>query len=977
MFQSLRLRRLLSIAIFASLFLVIAIQFFLPTNKLDTSAMLAESRSLIEQGQVPKAGVVLDQILQAEPDNAEALFERSKLWLRMGERENAVSDLQNIRKARLSVQLNKLCSDACYLEGTLHLELHRAREAEKCFLEAWKRNTDSLQPLEHVLRLYTLQLRRKDVLNILDQIEKRRPLLLEEMVLRIDAGLPIIDEKDAIASLTQFVSGDRQDEGSWSALLRYYIVAERSDEAKELVSMIPSTIGSKSHFIGLKAVGQLQTSLLDEATSTLSIASADSPPDYWWWLAAGNLAEAKKQFQIASDSYRQAVDLQPESGYARYRLGIAHESNAASQLALPQLDAAASIDKLHQLTGVITRMVGMPNRELGNTMFRIASICDELNQGEDSKRWRNLALQIDPENDFASKAVARTSRPTPFAGSSIARSPLLVQKEIQQWLAASVADSNPMVAAADSPPGNRLLMKDVHERVGLDYQYFNGNTGKKYLMEAMGGGVSVLDFDGDGWPDCYFPQGSSLPSNPSDFGQIDQLYRNVNGERFVNVTQSSGVLENGYSQGAATGDINNDGFPDIVVANFGKNRLFMNQGDGTFRDATDQCGWTESEMSSSLALADFDNDGNLDLYVTNYVDGIRVCRDANGNIATCNPQNFTGVQDRLFRNAGDGVFVDATIGSGLEAIDAKGLGVVATDLDDDGLVDLYVANDTTPNQLFKNLGGLRFQDISFESGTALSPEGHAQAGMGICAADYNGDLKTDLLVTNFYNESNNLYTNLGSMNFSDNAQAAGLSRPSKFMLGFGAQAADLDLDGNLDLIVANGHIDDVRWKGEPWKMPTQLFHNQGSGRFQESSQLSGDYFQEKQLGRGVASLDWNRDGRRDFIVVHQDRQVALLENQTDTTYRSLSIRLIGKRSNRSATGAHVVVESGGIRRRMDLNGGDGFYCTNEQTMCFGLGARSKGQLQIAWPSGVTQSISFDGESILTVVEPDGNQAGAK
>ncbi len=969
MFQSPRLRRLLLTAVVAAICVVIAVQFFLPAIKLDTAAMLVETRSLLEQGQVPKAGLLLDEILLAEPDNAEALQERCKLWLRMGDRENAILDLKKIQALGVSVKLNKLKSDACYSEGALHLELHRAREAEKCFLESWKRNTESLQPLEHVLRLYTLQMRRKDILNVLDQIEKRRPLLLEEMVLRIDAGLPIIDEKDAIASLSQFVAGDSQDEWSWSSLLRYYIVGERYDEAKELVSTMPSKLAAKSHFIGLKTIGQLQSSLLDEATATMNVASTDSPPDYWWWLAAGNLAEAKKQFQIASDGYRQAVDLQPESGYARYRLGIAYESNGASQLAQPQLEESASIDRLHQLTGVITRMVGMSNRELGNAMIRIASICDELNQSDESKRWRTLALKIDPENESAIKGIARASRPTPFAGSSISRSPLLVQKEIQQWLAASQANSDLTDAKIDSPPVNRLHMEDVHERVGLDFQYFNGNTGKKYLIEAMGGGVSVLDFDGDGWPDCYFPQGSKLPSESTDNSQIDQLYRNVNGERFVNVTQSSGVLENGYSQGAATGDVNNDGFPDIVVANFGKNRLFMNQGDGTFRDATDECGWTETEMSSSVALADFDNDGNLDLYVTNYVDGVRVCRDTNGNIATCNPQNFIGVQDRLYRNSGEGMFVDATLGSGLEAIDAKGLGVVATDLDDDGLVDIYVANDTTPNQLFKNLGGLRFKDISFESGTALSPEGHAQAGMGISAADYNGDLKTDLLVTNFYNESNNLYTNLGSMNFSDNAQAAGLSRPSKYMLGFGAQAADLDLDGNLDLIVANGHIDDVRWKGEPWKMPTQLFHNQGNGRFQEPSQLSGDYFQEKQLGRGVASLDWNRDGRRDFIVVHQDRQVALLENQTETSYRSLSIRLIGKKSNRSATGARVVVESGGTRTRMDLNGGDGYYCTNERTMCFGIGSSSSGQVQILWPSGVTQSISFDGESKLMVVEP--------
>lgn len=214
MFQSPRHRKLLLVASLVAICVVIAVQVFLPTNQVDSSAMLAESRSLIEQGQVPKAGLLLDQILLAEPENVEALFERSKLWLRMGDRENAIADLQKIGASTVSVRTNKLFSDACYLEGTLHLEMHRARDAEKCFLDAWKRDSDSLQPLEHVLRLYTLQMRRKEILNSLDQIEKRRPLLLEEMVLRIDAGLPIIDEKDAIAGLSQFVAGDRQDERS-------------------------------------------------------------------------------------------------------------------------------------------------------------------------------------------------------------------------------------------------------------------------------------------------------------------------------------------------------------------------------------------------------------------------------------------------------------------------------------------------------------------------------------------------------------------------------------------------------------------------------------------------------------------------------------------------------------------------------------------------------------------------------------------
>ena len=968
--QSTRTRKLLLVSVLIAACIVVVFQFFRPSSTSDSSFLLADARRAMSQGDFHKAGAALDRLLSIHPEHAQALLERSKLWILIGDRESAIADLREIGRLTGPIRMDEVLSEARYLQGTLQLELGRAQDAEKCFLEAWKLSMENLQPLEHVLRLYTLQMRRVEILKVLDQIEKRRPLILEEMVLRIDAGAPIIDEIDAIANLRQFVASDHEDEWSLIALLRYYVDGDRSEEASNLLLSLNPSLSNRSHFVGLKAIHQLQDSLSAEALQTMNIMLTDSPPSFWWWLAAGKLAESDQQHRLAADCYQQAVDLQPASGYAHYRLGISLEASEEWTLAQQQLELTANIDRLHQLTGVITRMIGMSNQELAAAMFRIAALCQKVNLGAETLRWRNGALQLDPQNDFDDKIASMQSSSHVAIRRHRAKSPAEAQNDILQWLAVKTNSSTlPHQTKVATIPNSRLQMEDVHEDVGLDFQYFNGSSGNKYLIEAMGGGISILDFDCDGWPDCYFPQGSKLPNDPNDFSHTDQLYRNSNGERFINVTQNTGIVENGYSQGAAAGDINNDGFPDIVVANFGRNRLFINQGDGTFLDETDRWGLNEVEMSTSVALADLDNDGNLDLYVTNYVDGMRICRDTHGNISTCSPQNFSGVQDRLYRNSGDGKFVDETNESGIVSNDGKGLGVVITDFDDDGLVDIFVANDTTPNNMFKNLGGLRFKEMGLESGTALSPDGHAQAGMGIAAADLNGDLMTDLFVTNFYFESNNLYLNQGSMCFVDSASSAGLSRPSKLMLGFGTQAEDLDLDGSIDLIVANGHIDDFTSRGEPWKMQTQLFHNQGSGVFEDRSPTSGSYFSGKVLGRGIASLDWNRDGKKDFIVVHQDRAVALLENRTESPYQSLVVRLIGRTTNRNAIGARVILESGGIRTRRDITGGDGFYSTNEKTLCFGLRTESRGEVLIHWPSGSTQKVVFHGEKDLIAIEP--------
>jgi hypothetical protein len=500
-----------------------------------------------------------------------------------------------------------------------------------------------------------------------------------------------------------------------------------------------------------------------------------------------------------------------------------------------------------------------------------------------------------------------------------------------------------------------LKLVDRHAQAGIEFQYDNGANGSKFLLESVGGGVAAFDYDADGWPDLYFTQGCPLPVAPGNEVWRDKMFRNCGGT-FRDVSERAGLGDAQYSQGCSAADFDNDGFVDLAVANFGTNVLYLNNGDGTFRDVTLSAGITGEHWSSSLAFADLDRDGNLDLYVVTYVsDAYRMCRHP--RIATCSPLNYKAEQDQLFRSRGDGTFEDVTLYSGIVADDGKGLGIVVADLDDDGWPDIYVANDGTPNFLFHNetasIGApLRFVERGLSSGAGVSGSGNSQAGMGIACADLDGDGRLDLFVTNFYRESSTFYRNQGDLLFIDATRAARLDEPTRPFLGFGTQPIDVDLDGRLDLFIANGHIDDFSARGEPWKMRPQLFHNAGGATFIDVSRESGDYFTGEYLGRGVARLDWDRDGRADLAVVHQDRPVSLLRNETDQTGNRLVLDLHGVESNRDAIGARIAVTSGGTTRVHEICGGDGFFASNERRVISGLGsATTIERLEVRWPSG--------------------------
>jgi hypothetical protein len=462
----------------------------------------------------------------------------------------------------------------------------------------------------------------------------------------------------------------------------------------------------------------------------------------------------------------------------------------------------------------------------------------------------------------------------------------------------------------------------------------------------------------------YLTQGCRWPPVAGQTEHLDRLYRNLGDGRFKDVTAASKLAEDRFSQGAAAGDFDNDGFADLYVANVGVNRLYLNQGDGTFRDVGAAAGINAEGWTTSCLLADLNGDGLAEIYDANYIQGDGVYEKRcfqQGRGRACPPTIFEPQPDRFYLNLGDGRFEDRGESAGLRPPGGNGLGLVAGDFDGSGRLNLFVANDQDANFYFVNRAPAPGASPSFVeqgvlSGLAYDGDGKAQACMGVAAGDANGDGRLDLFVTNFYQESNTLYLQDAGGLFADATAASGLRAPSYEMLGFGAQFIDGELDGHPDLVLTNGHIDDFSHQGIPYEMPAQYFRGLGDGTFaQPPAGDLGPFFQQKRLGRGLARLDWNRDGKEDFVVSHLDSPAALATNTSRRTGHFLAVQLRGRQSSRDAIGATVTVEAGGRSTKQWLTAGDGYQASNQRQLIFGLGKETRvDKLSIRWPSGAEQ-----------------------
>lgn len=562
--------------------------------------------------------------------------------------------------------------------------------------------------------------------------------------------------------------------------------------------------------------------------------------------------------------------------------------------------------------------------------------------------WRQVA-RMKPGDSEAQAALARLTRRL----ASIPPGPTI--KELLAEL-----DAAPRRAGGPNavPAGFAPDFTDDADAAGLVFTFHNGATPEHHMPETMAGGVGVLDYDGDGWLDVYVTQAGPFPAGAGQSQTDgDRLFRNKRDGTFEDATASAGLAEfaRGYGLGVAVGDVDNDGHPDLFITRYRSYALYRNRGDGTFEEATERFGLGgDRDWPTSAAFGDLDGDGDLDLYVCHYcvwdAEHPRLCPDpVRKTFAYCAPQYVPPRPDHLFRNDG-GHFVDVTREAGIVDSHGRGLGVVICDLNDDGRLDIYVANDQTANFLFVNRGDMRFEEVAEAAGVASSGEGVYQASMGIACGDVDGDGRPDLAVTNFYSESTTLYQNRGNGIFADATTALGLAAPTRHRLGFGIAMLDTNNDGWLDLATANGHVDDFR-PAIPYQMAAQLLLGVGRGRMVDATASAGAPWLVPRVARGLAAGDLDNDGRPDLLITALDGPLAYFHNHT-AGGAWLTLALEATAGHRDAVGARVVVTAGGRRQTAWRVGGGSFQSACDPRLHFGLsGATAADAVEVTWPSG--------------------------
>ena len=524
------------------------------------------------------------------------------------------------------------------------------------------------------------------------------------------------------------------------------------------------------------------------------------------------------------------------------------------------------------------------------------------------------------------------------------------------------------IAALCLSPANaqKPIFDEVGETAGLGFRHYNGMTGKFFLPEIMGAGGALFDYDSDGDLDVFLVQGAMLEPNskPDSSPPRGRLFRNdleAGKLRFSDVTEKSRIRATGYGMGVAAGDINNDGKPDLYITNLGSNQMYLNKGDGTFDDVTWSSNTDDRRWSTSASFVDYDRDGWLDLMVVNYADFTTTnspnCYAPTSARDYCTPRVFRPPGNRLFHNRRDGVFEDVTIAAGVDKEFGHGLGVVSADFNDDGWIDIYVANDGDPNQLWINQKNGTFKNDALLAGAAVNRDGKAEAGMGVDAGDFDGNGTDDIFITHLMEETHTLFTNLGDAVFEDRTRETGLVMPGRRFTGFGTLFFDYDNDGWLDLLVVNGAVQllpELMRKGDPFPLgqPNQLFRNTGNGRFVEMTDHAGANFQLPEVGRGAAFGDVDNDGDTDVLVTNNNGPARLLLNQLGNRNHWLGLRLVTK-NGRDALGARVdivVRKNQVLRRRVRTDGS--YLSANDPRVLVGLGNVTQVEaVRVRWPDG--------------------------
>ena len=920
--------------------------------------LLEEARLALDQGRSTDTLRLANIYLQRAPRSAAARLFAALAEERLQQPELALKYLQEISREDTSEE----ALEAALLSGRLYLAKGYVRDAEQSYRRVIEHRPQDVVANRQMMFLLSLEGRRWESRPYLLELVTQQVNTLEELILLGDLW-PDYELRD---ELDRFRLSRPQDPLPLLGLARMDAHRQEFLKARDMLEQVvksyPDLVEAHAWLGWTRVHDPADASQLAPWEAALPAAANEHP---MIWLVRGLGAEQAGQREAAARCFWESLKRDPNYELAAYQL-------ARELAALGREKEAALLrrrtEALYELAALLKRVHRVRNQlatlpEGAALLREVAESMEKLGRKREAWAWYQQLATLKPSDPSVAKAIKRLENELVRGPSlSLAEAEPDLQFDFSRYPLPVWPQDKPTNVAEKSSSTAVVRFFDSAPTAGIDFTYFNGDqSADARLLGTTGGGVAVLDYDGDGWPDIYFTQGSTWPIDTGSGLYRDRLYRNLGNGKFEDVTEQTGLGDTHYSQGIAAGDFDNDGFPDLYLANVGANRLYHNNGDGTFTDISAQAGITQQVWTTSCLIADLNGDGWPDLYDVNYLEEESLTRRCGDG--PCPPHIFPAQDDCLLLSDGSGKFQDVTKAAGITGSRGKGLGIVAADFAASGKLSLFVANDGTPNFFYESVTSPgeaipRFAENGVLSGLAFDRVGTYQACMGVAADDATGSGFIDLFVTNFYNESNTLYVpETPGKFYRDLTAEFGLQKVGQSTLGFGAQFIDGELDGWPDLILTNGHVQDFTKKGTPFQMRAQYYRNLQGKSFEELfSQTLGPFFDRKSLGRGMARLDWNRDGREEVVISHTGSPAALLTNETTPCGHYLTLQLRGVTSSRDAIGAICELQVGKRKLTRQLTAGDGYQASNQRQLVFGLGeATHIDKLSIRWPSGTTQT----------------------